>query len=483
MRLDGFKKDAMGAMVNHWSRHSGDPDQTRHTYRNIRIDASRTHLNYALLCPCAEYTAVCRAIEAAVGRADVRPTPRANVVTSIIVTLPKSWPPDHDPREFFEAASDALAREVGRENVVGGFVHMDETTPHMHFAFVPLVRRGRETNDKSRPLRWTKDDELKNPEHRAGTVKKDKKGTVRYERVPLVGEDGRQVMETVVAQSAMWKRGRMKAYHDTVAEAISREVGFEVRLRLSDDDWVGKLLSDVPQDKMDLAKDAITKQLEEATSEARERAEMAAQEAQEAEIRAAAAKDDLKAVEAAKASAEAALAATQDRLERLRRDEEEAAEEVEFASRELGAVEAGGRSRREYLDAHGAREAALARELEELRGLDKALAGRAAELGAARGRAEGRVAALEVEVEQARARAGLLARLVRTARRRAVEIVRRMREAGRRVVEAMAATVPDHALRADEERRRAVARSAALWEGIDRAMEDIGGDHGVKLSR
>lgn len=401
MRLDGFKREAMGAMVNHWTRHSGDPDQSKHTYRNIRIDPSRTHLNYALMCGCDEYAAVCRAIRGIGDRAEVRPDPRANVVTSIIVTLPRRWPEARDPREFFEAAAKALAAEVGRDNVVGGFVHMDETTPHMHFTFVPLVRRGKETNDKTKPLLWTKRDERKNPAHKAGTFKLDRKGTIRYERVPLLGADGKQVTELVVAQSAMWSRERMKSYHDTVAEAISQEVGFVVSLRLSDEDWIDKLLSDVPQDKMDLAREAITHQLEKETAEARVQAEIAGKNAQEAEIRAAGARNDLKAVESS-------VEATSERLECLQR-------QVGIVEEECEALDKSSGERRRYVDSHkgeGGREAALDRELEELKALDRAAGGRGEQLERERAQVAGRVGRLEQALRVVREHAEGLAKKV-----------------------------------------------------------------------
>lgn len=51
---------------------------------------------------------------------------------------------DADIKKFFKTAADYLADHYGKENVVAAKVHMDETTPHMHFTFVPL-RDGRLT--------------------------------------------------------------------------------------------------------------------------------------------------------------------------------------------------------------------------------------------------------------------------------------------------------------------------------------------------
>lgn len=61
-----------------------------------------------------------------------------NVMCSWVVTAPKDLPHD-DERTFFVRAYDFLSERYGKENIVSAYVHMDETTPHMHFAFVPVV--------------------------------------------------------------------------------------------------------------------------------------------------------------------------------------------------------------------------------------------------------------------------------------------------------------------------------------------------------
>ena len=43
-------------------------------------------------------------------------------------------------KQFFQASYDFLKKRYGMENVVSALVHMDEKQPHMHFAFVPVVR-------------------------------------------------------------------------------------------------------------------------------------------------------------------------------------------------------------------------------------------------------------------------------------------------------------------------------------------------------
>ncbi|WP_242071625.1 MobV family relaxase [Bacillus thuringiensis] len=59
-----------------------------------------------------------------------------------VVTLPESLKgiSEQEQREFFEKTYEFLTNRYGGEkNVLSANVHMDETTPHMHFAFMPIV--------------------------------------------------------------------------------------------------------------------------------------------------------------------------------------------------------------------------------------------------------------------------------------------------------------------------------------------------------
>lgn len=372
MRLDGYKSNAVGALVNHWTRHSGDPEQTKYTYKNVNIDSARTAQNYTLGVRHDEYHAVMDDIRAKVAEADRKPTKSTNVVGSIVITKPKYWP-DELSRQFFEAAFAELSDQVGEENVVGAWVHMDETTPHMHFAFVPRTEVAVMENDKSKPLRWTKRDERRNPEHRAGTVKRDKKGTVRYERRQVVDEHGRPVTERRLALSAMFDRARMKGLHDDVATGMTRRLDGtrcpEVSLRLKDDEWVERALSHVPHDALAAAQASIvasaSKDARRADERARRRRDAAEREADAAERRAAEAREAAEAAEARRKKAEAEAEQAEGRLERLHGEENRAQDEVRAL--EAG-LEKGGRGREVM-----ARGAAAEAELPELRGRKRAL--------------------------------------------------------------------------------------------------------------
>lgn len=42
-------------------------------------------------------------------------------------------------KQFFELSYKFLSERYGEQNVISAYVHMDETTPHMHFLFIPIV--------------------------------------------------------------------------------------------------------------------------------------------------------------------------------------------------------------------------------------------------------------------------------------------------------------------------------------------------------
>lgn len=71
----------------------------------------------------------------------------------VVITVPKSLP--HKLyQDFFAMSARFLENRFGVSdgmNVVSSWVHMDETTPHMHFAFVPLVN----ANEKQRAEGYT----------------------------------------------------------------------------------------------------------------------------------------------------------------------------------------------------------------------------------------------------------------------------------------------------------------------------------------
>lgn len=72
------------------------------------------------------------------------------VMADWVITMPKEIInlPIDDHELFFKATYDFLSKRygqlsgLGNDVVVSSFVHLDETTPHMHFAFMPVISKG-----------------------------------------------------------------------------------------------------------------------------------------------------------------------------------------------------------------------------------------------------------------------------------------------------------------------------------------------------
>ena len=116
-------------MCAHYNRNNGK----ERNYSNKEIDKEKSHLNYNLAPDRGnEVDFINNRID------EVKHINRADVVKMAdwVITLPKDY--EGNERDFFQAIYNSLESRYGRENVISAYVHMDETTPHMHFAFVPI---------------------------------------------------------------------------------------------------------------------------------------------------------------------------------------------------------------------------------------------------------------------------------------------------------------------------------------------------------
>jgi hypothetical protein len=147
-----YKASAVGKLCAHYNRWQGidNPNVSREN-----IDKSRTHLNYTLgvyekdgkrfigkVRGSASWATVKGRIGAVNARSKAegkRATRKdAVVMADMVVTLPPNVPPE-DAYKFFWNSYQYIADRVGRGNLMGGYVHMDETTPHMHVPFTPIL--------------------------------------------------------------------------------------------------------------------------------------------------------------------------------------------------------------------------------------------------------------------------------------------------------------------------------------------------------
>lgn len=130
-----YSKGALGHMFAHYER-AKDKNGEYIKFGNEDIDINKSHLNYNLApnhnMSQEEFVKKRCSEVKCLNRKDV------NVMCSWVVTAPKELDPNLY-KDFFKESYKFLENRYGVDNVISAHVHMDETTPHIHFAFVPVV--------------------------------------------------------------------------------------------------------------------------------------------------------------------------------------------------------------------------------------------------------------------------------------------------------------------------------------------------------
>lgn len=137
-----YTRAQTGQLCQHYERKMNEKGEYV-KFGNEKIDLEKTHLNYNLAPEQNQINFIrqrCSEVQC-LNRKDV------NVMCSWVVTAPKDLPKDQE-REFFEQTYKFLEKRYGEKNVISAYVHMDETTPHMHFAFVPVIYDKNKAIDK-----------------------------------------------------------------------------------------------------------------------------------------------------------------------------------------------------------------------------------------------------------------------------------------------------------------------------------------------
>ena len=138
--VEKYTRTAVPHMVAHFERRK-DENGNYIKFSNQNVDLTKTYMNYNLATPHEEGQAEFirnRCIELnAAKRKDL------NVMADWVITAPPSIVDSERTDEFFYKTYRFLANRYGKENVVSAFVHLDEISPHIHFAFVPVTKDGR----------------------------------------------------------------------------------------------------------------------------------------------------------------------------------------------------------------------------------------------------------------------------------------------------------------------------------------------------
>lgn len=133
-----YKSSATGHMFNHYGR-SEDLEKCAYVIRgNENIDSSRTYLNYNLAKKDQPKKQL-DFLKERLSQVKIQKRSDLNVLCDWVITAPKTLQ-KKDEESFFKASYDFLVKRYGKENTISSFVHLDESTPHMHFAFIPIVQ-------------------------------------------------------------------------------------------------------------------------------------------------------------------------------------------------------------------------------------------------------------------------------------------------------------------------------------------------------
>lgn len=151
MRIDKFRMSNIqnGILIQHNQRTEKTAEIRK--FSNELIDKTRTHLNYSLLPDDRGLDYLKHTLNE-----DVYHINRDDIIVcaSCCVFLPKDF--NGTEKEFFQTMKQFLDKEFGERFCVSANVHLDETTPHMHYMFVPTIK-----NDKYNTSGASKDYEYR----------------------------------------------------------------------------------------------------------------------------------------------------------------------------------------------------------------------------------------------------------------------------------------------------------------------------------
>ena len=116
-------------------------DENYKSTRNPQIDKSRTHLNYHTLPYEKKYLAfIDERIKELAPKRKIKDD--AVLITSFILGSDKEFfdgITGETQKQFFDDCTEFFAERYGKENVVSAVVHLDESTPHLHFNLMPVT--------------------------------------------------------------------------------------------------------------------------------------------------------------------------------------------------------------------------------------------------------------------------------------------------------------------------------------------------------
>lgn len=135
--VEKYTKTALGHMLKHYER-AKDKDGNYLKFGNQEIDKNKTYLNYDLS---SKNGNLKNRYDEIINQDNVFLWNRndVNVFADWIVTIPEGIKKEEEKLFFNETYKFLDSRYNNCNNIIGANVHLDETTPHMHFSFVPTT--------------------------------------------------------------------------------------------------------------------------------------------------------------------------------------------------------------------------------------------------------------------------------------------------------------------------------------------------------
>ena len=156
--IQKFTRGSVKAILEH------DTRTAQHDYKNPDIDPKRTHENYSFI---HDNRTALERLEHRLSEVKVQNRKDVNVLCSWVITKPFDVSEEREEL-FFKECYRFLTEKYGSRNVITADVHYDESTPHLHFTFVPTVANNRKYKDPNKKPRYTEKvcaDELITREH------------------------------------------------------------------------------------------------------------------------------------------------------------------------------------------------------------------------------------------------------------------------------------------------------------------------------
>ena len=141
IRNEKYKRENLKGIYRHNERRNK-------SYSNKNIDTSKSYLNYSIKEPTYSYEKEFDKIRKKYNlKGQVKTV--SNIVCEYIITSDKEFFEsigENETKRYFETAYKFVCeyKNLGEQYILSAIVHLDEETPHLHLAFIPVVH----TTDK-----------------------------------------------------------------------------------------------------------------------------------------------------------------------------------------------------------------------------------------------------------------------------------------------------------------------------------------------